>query len=150
VLRGKTPIDETELLASFGAAQELHITPVPSGSKNGGVLKIILGVALIGIGFAVSGAFGAGATNWGSKFLGLTAKQFLNYGAGIAALGLAQMLSPMPSFESNEPVDSRQSYMFNGPVNVGEEGNVIPVAYGTPWCGSLVLSAGYDVKEAGA
>lgn len=152
VIRGKKRVQnaltEEGLYMSMGGAAELHIVPVANGSKRNGLLKVILGVALIGISFAVAGAVGGWTTGIGSGMLaGLTAKTFLMLGAGMLLNGLGQMLSPTPSVDSNESPDSRPSYLFSGNQNISEEGNIIPVAYGAPWCGSLVLSAGMDVEE---
>lgn len=148
VLRGKSAIDEDELCMGFGKSSTLNIVPVANGSKRNGVLKVILGVALIGISFAVAGAVGGWNIGIGSGMLSaLTAKTFLTLGAGMLLNGLGQMLSPTPTVDSNESATSKPSYLFSGNQNITEEGNIIPVAYGKPWCGSLVLSAGMDVEE---
>lgn len=149
VIRGKNKIsnaiNEEELCMCMGDFSELHIVPVANGSKNNGVLKVILGVVLIGAAFMVAGASAAGmsATVFGS----FTAGNMLMLGAGMLLNGLGQMLSPTPTVDSNESPDSRPSYLFSGNQNITAEGNIIPVAYGAPWCGSLVLSAGMDVEE---
>lgn len=146
VIRGGKKIEELDLIMSFGKYAELHIVPVANGSKNNGVLKVVLGVALIGIGFAVAGAFSGGALNMSATLLGMSAKTFITLGAGMFLNGLGQMLSPTPTVDSNESPDSRPSFLFSGAVNLSEEGNVIPVAYGAPWCGSLVSSSGMDTR----
>lgn len=148
VIRGKNKlknaIEERELLATFGRAEKLHIVPVAIGSKNNGLLKVILGVALIGVSFAV----GAGALGAQGALFGIKAGTFLTLGAGMLLNGIGQMLSPTPETESNESPASRPSYMFGGAQNLTQEGNIIPVAYGKKvWCGSLVVSAGMDVQE---
>lgn len=147
VVRGEEKIEETGLIMTLGSCAELHIVPVANGSKNNGVLKVILGVVLIGVGFAVAGAFSGGAMNMGATLLGMSAKTFITLGAGMFLNGLGQMLSPTPTVDSNESADARPSYLFSGALNLSEEGNVIPVAYGAPWCGSLVASSGMDTKE---
>ena len=146
VVRGEEKIEETGLIMTLGSCAELHIVPVANGSKNNGVLKVILGVVLIGVGFAVAGAFSGGALNMSATLLGMSAKTFITLGAGMFLNGLGQMLSPTPTVDSNESPDSRPSFLFSGAINLSEEGNVIPVAYGAPWCGSLVSSSGMDTR----
>lgn len=140
---GRGYLDEQELPLSMGDSESLSIFPVASGSKKNGLLKVILGVVLIGVGFAV----GLTHTIGGGLLAGMTGKTFLALGAGMFLNGLGQMLSPTPEVESNEGAATKQSFIFGGTVNLTEEGNIIPVAYGKPWCGSLVLSAGMDVPE---
>lgn len=141
VLIGDKKIDETELTITAGTIDTIHFVPLAVGSKDDGILKVILGVVLIGVGFAV----GAGAI--AGTFAATFSNQLIVMGAGMLLNGIGQMLSPTPDSGGNEPVDTKQSYMFGNPQNVTEEGNIIPCAYGTPWCGSLVISAGLDVKE---
>lgn len=149
VIRGekcvRNALSEAELFTTMGNYRELHIVPVPNGSKNNGLLKVIIGVALIGIGFAVAGAH-AGLMS-ATVFGGFTAGNMVALGAGMLLSGLGQMLSPTPTVDSNESADSKPSYLFSGNQNLTEEGNIIPVVYGKCWCGSLVVSAGMDVEE---
>lgn len=135
--------DETECFLHL-EDQDITILPVPAGSKNGGFFKVILGIALLGIGFMV-GASTALLTVGGTALI--TGSTLITLGAGLALAGIGMMLSPTPQTDSQEAVDKRQSYLFRSPVNLVEEGNALPVAYGMAWCGSLVLSAGIDIKE---
>ena len=118
---------------------EYHLIPVPNGSKKNGLLKVILGVAMIGIGWAAMGA---------AKAAGIAAsafsKQLVVMGAGMVLNGVSQMISPAPTLDTgtSEGAATKQSYIFSSGANIGEEGNVIPLVYGKFWCGSLVLSAG--------
>lgn len=141
VFADREMLDESLLGFTLGSAQTLHFVPMPNGSKRSGVLKVVLGVAMLGIGFAVAGAAGASA---GTLAFG---KSLVTFGAGMLLNGISQMLSPTPTVDSNEKADTKQSYLFSGATNVTTEGNIIPVAYGKPWCGSLVLSAGMDVQQ---
>lgn len=154
VMRGKknlkNAIDETELTASFGTSDELHIVPVAVGSKNNGVLKVILGVALIGVGWGVSaGALSTGGVVGANAALfGIKAGTYIAMGAGMLTTGIGSLLSPTASLSGATNQDEKQSYLFSGTQNLTSEGNIIPCAYGKKvWCGSLVLSAGMDVQE---
>lgn len=141
VLRGSYALGEAELGLPLADEREFHIVPVASGSKRGGLLKVILGVALIGIGFAVMGGAAAGS------FAMSLGKTLLTFGAGMFFNGLGQMLSPTPEIDpSHEGAATRQSHVFGGTQNLTEEGNIVPVIYGVTWGGSVVTSAGMEVE----
>ncbi|MCI7403743.1 hypothetical protein [Pyramidobacter sp.] len=143
VLRGSYALGEAELGLPLGEEREFHIVPVASGSKRGGLLKVILGVALIGIGFAVMG----GAAAAGSATMMSLGKTLLTFGAGMFFNGLGQMLSPTPEIDpSHEGAATRQSHVFGGTQNLTEEGNIVPVIYGVTWGSSVVTSAGMEVE----
>ena len=91
-------LDESELDFDLGRVSRIDIIPVPVGSKRQGLLKVILGVALIGVGFAV----GLGTTISGGMLAGLSGKTFLMLGAGMFMSGIGQMISPSPTADSNE------------------------------------------------
>ena len=144
VMRGSYNLDDTELMMHLGAETDFHLVPVACGSKRNGLLKVILGVALIGVGFAVAG----GAAAAGSAAMAAFGKNMIMFGAGMLLNGLGQMLSPTPSIDSShEGAATRQSYTFGGAVNLTEEGNIVPVIYGIMWSGSVVISAGMYPEE---
>lgn len=145
VMRGRRSLCLAETDMNLNGCCELHIVPATRGSKRQGILKVILGVALIGVGFAVAGWSFGGMAN--VAFGSITAGNLVAMGAGMLFNGLGQMLSPTPQVDTNEGAATRQSYIFTGAENVTQEGNIIPVVYGVAWSGSLVLSAGNDVEE---
>ena len=63
--------------------------------------------------------------------------------------GVVQLLmgSPSPDTMSNERPDSRPSYVFNGAVNVYEQGGPCPLVYGRTRAGSVIVSAGFEVAR---
>lgn len=136
-------IDTEELIADLPEKiTSIHIVPLVVGSKDDGIFKVILGIALIGIGFAV-GVTSALATS--GFFAGFTGQSLILLGAGVALNGIGMMLSPSPDMGSAEKADDTPSYMFNGAINITEEGNCIPLVYGDCFCGSVTISAGYTV-----
>lgn len=140
VLVGGAYLGEDELLMEISSSVDIDIVPVPAGSKDSGVLKVILGVALIGISFGVSasGLFGIEA---------LSKSVVLGMGAGLALNGLGLMLSPTPTLSSSESADDTPSYVFSSALNITEEGNCISLCYGVFVCGSLVTGSGLSVKD---
>lgn len=132
-------LDEEELPMEIGSDTQIDIVPVPVGSKDsGGWIKVILGVALLGYGAFLSGATG---------IFGISANTFIQMGAGLALSGLGLLLSPTPTLSNSEKPDDLPSYVFNGALNIAEEGNCIPLCYGTFLCGSLVVSSGLSIED---
>jgi len=112
------PMRETDII---------RIVPVILGS--GADLKIVLGAALIAVG-VIFAPFSAGFTT------GL-----ISAGVGLVIGGVAQLLTPVPSVDQLQQGTSKQSYIFNGPVNKSNQGSAIPVGYGRMFVGSTVVSA---------
>jgi len=113
----------------------VSITPVPQGSKTGGILQVILGVVLIIVG-AIMSIYTAGS---GTPVIMLGVSMLLS--------GIASMLSPQPQKQKDKP--NRQSYVFDGPVNVMQQGGPVPVLYGRMTIGSVCVSAGITAREYG-
>lgn len=123
VFNGKENIGEKDFW--FGVKDTLSIVPVLEGSKKGGLLQTIIGVALI-----VVGAF------TGNAFL-------IQLGVGLALGGVVQMLTPQPKgLSDSSSVDNKPSYAFGGPVNTVAQGNPVAIFYGEREVGGAVISAG--------
>lgn len=109
------------------------------GSKNGGVLSVIVGAVLVFIGFAISGFSFGTLTPVGALFVS----------AGIAMIagGVVQLLTPVPKGTKNKSVANEPSYSFNGAVNTQAQGNPVPLLYGRMIVGSAVISAGINAED---
>lgn len=127
---------ETYITDDVGAVRkieedaEIHITPVVEGSGRFG--QIILGVILI-----VVGVYFQQPWLWQA-------------GVGLVVGGVAQLLMPTPKIDDyggNERPENRASFVFNGPVNVYEQGGPVPLVYGRTKAGSVVISAGFDIEQ---
>ena len=136
---GKTNLDYEELLYPAGY-EEIKIIPVVSGSGNIG--KILAGIALIGLAFAMGGS--------GFSLLKTplwTAKSGLNWaalagriGMVLVLTGVAGLLTPIPEVDDSES-DPRNSFSFSGIQNTARAGTVIPVIYGEIITGSIPVTA---------
>lgn len=139
-----TSLDE-DMLDSFQLGRgDLHIMPVVAGSKRSGLLKIILGVALIGGAF-IGAAFGGGlaaplaasgamhSITWGNVAM---------IGLAVAAAGVSEMMAPDEETEKKE-----ESYLFSGPQNTYAEGAPVPLVYGEVYTGGVLISIGMDVED---
>mgnify|MGYP006929366046 CR=1 FL=1 len=140
---------EDELDMGLGKAEELHIYPVITGSggRSGGLIKVVLGVALIGtgVGFGATAGFGALAIGGPGSLLSVSWSQIALFGLSMTLSGASALLSPQP--KAQRRVDERSSFLFDGPVNVTEQGNVVPLVYGTIRTGGIVVSAALDTEQ---
>ncbi len=73
----------------------------------------------------------------------------------ITAYSISNMLAKLPEMPENrqitnpssDPTALANSYLFNGPVNVINDGGPVPVGYGRVMVGSQVIMAAYGVKR---
>ena len=140
VSAGNWEISEQELHYPTGS-NDIQIIPVVGGA-GGNTGRFIMGIALVGIGFAVGGGvFGASL----AKNLG--AISFVkNMGMYLALTGIAGMLSPVETLPENEQ-DPRRSFSFSGIQNTSRAGVAVPVVYGEIITGSVTISAGVDTEQ---
>ncbi len=152
------------------------ITPIPAGSGKG-MKKLIAGLLLIAAfffipglgglmiqGTAVSGgALAGGVTAAGTSStllvggqMGMSAASALAAGASLSTLGsmvlmlgtnlalvgLAEMQMPDPGEMTSDP-----SFLFNGANSNIEQGQPVPVLYGTMKIGGTPLSQGFKAGE---
>lgn len=122
-------MSQEDVPMTLGDTEHLHIYPVVRAS--GGFFKAIVGIALIAAGV----------------FFGIPILTSL--GVSLVLGGIAEMLAPKP--KTNKPQEQagqNPSFIFNGTVNVTEQGGPPPVLYGRVQRAScLVLSAGLTVER---
>ena len=121
----------------WNCAKEVRIIPVPSGSKSGGLLNVVIGAVMIAAAFWTGGASMAA---WGA----LASSMAMTGGAMILG-GVTQMLSPQPGGQkiaNNEATANRPSYAFGGAVNTVAAGYPVPLPYGERKIGGAIFSAG--------
>lgn len=135
VFSGKRNLAPEELELHGADAAEIRIAPIIQGSKQAGVFQVVLGAVLI-----VAGFFTGGAT-WGPAMMVA--------GAGMAAAGAVQMLSPTPKTGSLDRNDdgNNPSYGFGGAVTTIAQGNPYPVLYGEREIGGAVESGGIRTAD---
>ena len=117
----------------------IRIIPVIIGSKRGGLLQTILGVALIGLSI------------WNPAFLGMNAA-FVSgvgsLGASLALGGVIQMLSPQAAgIAKTQSADNKPSYAFGSVTNTTSQGYPVPLLYGKRRIGGAIISAGIYVED---
>ncbi|MGN8117505.1 tail assembly protein [Labrys sp. 22185] len=106
---------------------DLHVVPVVQGAKKGaGIGKIIAGLLIAAVAWwNPAGAFSAGGMLANA---GMTSGHAMITGLGIAAGGLAQVLSPTQKAGKDEK--KSDSFTLDGVMNTGEQGVAVPLIYG--------------------
>lgn len=150
VVRGKKVDKGLDLgkddIATFNLGSgDLHIVPVVAGSKRAGLLKIVLGVVLIGAAFVLTGgALAAPIMSGGGLLGGITGTQLALFGAAMALAGVSALLTP----EEKKKEDSDDSsFTMTGPGNTTDQGVPVPLVYGEVITGGVLISGGYDVER---
>lgn len=116
-------------ISDFSAVQEIRILPIPQGRKSGGLFQTLLGAALIGASFFLTGGI---------------ATAVLGAGISLAAGGVAQLLSPQATGlkTQDNQTSNRASYAFGSAVNTVAAGYPVCLPYGYRTVGGSVFSAG--------
>lgn len=155
---GGIDLDERMLGLRFPPDGEFHIIPVAAGAKSsGGVVKSIIGVLLIAVAVATAQPELLGAEAIGTSASGAAAGSFLGtigalntlggisagaiglFGFGLLLGGIGEILSTQP-----KPQRPNASFTLSGPLNTTTQGGCVPVAYGKPRVGSVVIASGYE------
>lgn len=115
-------------------SQEIRIVPVVAGSKRGGILQTVLGIAMI-----VAGTF-LSTTPFGAPLIGA--------GIGMVAGGVIQMLSPQAKglTQSGSP-ENLPSYAFGSARNTTASGNPVPICIGERRWGGAIISASIYAED---
>lgn len=113
----------------------ITITPVVRGSANSkGWIQIVAGAVLIIAGIVLAGTP-----------LGVASPYLISAGISLVIGGVAQLLSPTPTTNTDTSNKTKPSYQFSNVVNTIGQGECVPALYGGPkWIGSAVVSAGYE------
>jgi len=153
---------DTETVGMYLGRADLHFVPSLSGEGGRGLGKIILGTLLIASAFifapptvagfasgaaAVASSGGLASTAFSVAGIAITYSQIASTGAFLLFSGISQLLAPTVKPTTPQSVDQEASFLFNGPVNVIEQGGPVPLAYGICMVGSVVISAGISVEE---
>jgi predicted phage tail protein len=122
-------------------AKEIRIIPVPNGAKSGGLLNIVVGVAIMVAAFYTGGASLAAMGAFSSA-------AFMAGGAMVLG-GIMQMIAPQQGGSNLEVQSSKNksSYAFGGAVNTTAAGYPIPLPYGERSVGGAVFSAGTYAED---
>lgn len=143
-------LSEDTVQMNLGKA-DLHIVPVVAGSKSG-AMKVITGIALIALSFAMPGigfaALMAGASAGTAGAIAASGSVIMSLGISMALSGVASMLAPkVKNYGDRETPDERASFISNGPVNASEQGGPVPIVYGRIRVGSVVIASSVSTEQ---
>lgn len=115
----------------------IRIMPIIQGSKQAGVLQVVLGAVLIVAGlftYGTSAAYGAA---------------LIAGGAGVGLGGVVQMLSPTTKVNTADKNEdgNNPSYGFGSAVTTIAQGNPYPLLYGEREIGGAVESGGIYTQD---
>lgn len=148
IVRGRSLDDydesltENDLCINYETGNwEWFIVSEAVGAKSG-FGAFLMGVVLIGTAFAMPASIGV---------LGMTLTDTLVFqiGFGLMMGGIVGMLTPVPdaSGYSNEAVDEKASWVYNGGVNNIEQGGIVPIVLGQCYAGSVLIASSVNVME---
>lgn len=135
IFRGKRNLEEKEL--GFGGSGDIRIAPVITGSKRGGLLQTVIGLAIV-------------ALAWWNP-LGWAAATALAVGMGGASMalgGVIQMLSPQAKgLSMSGAPENLPSYAFGSARNTTASGNPVPICIGDRRWGGAIISASIEAQD---
>lgn len=142
VFYGKRNIGESEL-RDPPSNNVIRIAPVVQGSKSGGGLQTVIGLALVVAASYFTMGAAAGAAGSSALFGTASAAWTVagTVGISLALGGVAQMITgTQKGLSPSESVDNQPSYNFNGIKNTTTQGNPVPLCYGEMTVGSALAS----------
>ncbi|MDF3842662.1 tail assembly protein [Pseudomonas citronellolis] len=136
IFRNRKNVGETDFCAA--GTREVRIVPVITGSKRGGLMQTIIGVAMIAV--AYLNPFGA--------LTGTMVASMYAAGASMALGGVVQMLSPQAQGLSQSAApENLPSYAFGSAKNTTASGNPVPLCYGRRRWGGAIISASIVAED---
>ncbi|AXA25628.1 tail assembly protein [Pseudomonas putida] len=125
-----------------GGVRELRLVPVVGGSKRGGLLQTVVGIALIAA-VAIFAPAGLGAIGAGGAW-GITGA----IGVSMAVGGVIQMLSPQAKgLSMSGAPENLPSYAFGAAKNTTASGNPVPICIGKRRWGGAIISASVYAED---
>lgn len=126
-------LSQEDFTFTLGSATDIHILP----ETEGGGLETAAAIA------AWAGATGTALTV--ATYVVFVA---INLAVSFALGAISQALAGSPSQDgASTKANEKPSFIYNGPINVMEQGYPVPVVYGIHMTGSVVISAGVSVEE---
>lgn len=123
-------IDDRSVQSHNFEKNAVHLVPATEASSS--VIRIILGVVLIVVGY----------------FFPVLAPYLYPLGASLIIGGVAEMLTKQPIADQGKLQDENSSSIFNAARNVTTQGGPVPIIYGTVVrASSVVISSDFSADE---
>lgn len=134
-------LDESLVDMELEAFSEYFIIPEFEGEISAAIIS-----ALISTSASAAGAGAVGASI--SAGVGAALAIAVNIGISLAIGAIVQALTPTPEFKT-DPANAqlKRSSLFNGAYNVYNQGGSVPLCFGNPFCGGVVVSSGLYSEE---
>ena len=129
----------------LGNNEIFSIRPVITGSGRG-LTRILTGALLVGASFLVPSAWTIGTFGSSLGTIGV-ASTIKTFGIFMTLSGVSEMLSPQLNMTELNQANRLQNFSFSGINNVSQVGSPIPIVMGRAFCGSAVISSGFDVDQ---
>jgi predicted phage tail protein len=126
------------VFASFEGFDTLLIVPEIEG-EDPFTIGLAIGWFFTNIGLTTVGAFVLG----NAFAVGLVASLAISIGLNM----LMSALSPTPEFSSDPAAQQNKSNLFNGAPIVRNQGGSVPIIFGNPYCGAVLISSGAFTEE---
>ena len=135
--------DSQESLYAKTEQREIHVVPFVGGGKRGGILQIVIGVALIALAawnpLGIIAAAGSGAL--------ITTTSVALMGASMLLGGLLSVFSPAPRIDTGGGETSEAARYLSAGQNTVKAGTRIPIIYGRDKSAGHFLSFNVDAVE---
>jgi predicted phage tail protein len=126
------------VFSSFEGFDLLFIVPEIEGEEPVSI-GTAMAVALSSAGFGTAAGF---VLTYAAVF-GTVALMALSIGLNM----LMSALSPTPEFSSDPAAAQNKSNLFNGAPIVRNQGGSVPLIFGNPYCGAVLISSGAFTEE---
>lgn len=145
----------TTLFSDINLYEQLCIVPVVNGeapaipflaawaATAGGMAATAIGSASVALGL---GTLSAGMASFIIGAVGVIATVGVSIGISMA---VSAIMTPDNSFNSDPAKAQKQSKMFNTALTITEQGGSVPLTYGNPFCGGVLISSGITSNNVG-
>jgi hypothetical protein len=114
------------LFSDFSGYDILHIYPEASGEIVAAAVMAVLAV---------------------SEAVATVIAVVVNIALSIGLNMLMSMLSPTAEFSKDPAYSQNVSNLFNGAPIIREQGGSVPLIFGNPYCGGILISSGLTTEE---
>lgn len=109
------------------------------------IIKDIEGEAPAG--FAVAAAAAMGATGAAATAIAYVITAVVLIAVSMAVSAIMSALSPTPEFAKDPAAQQQESNLFNSAPLVRNQGGSVPLIFGNPYCGAVLISSGLFSEE---
>ncbi|MFJ4384374.1 tail assembly protein [Pseudomonas sp. NPDC089408] len=132
----------------LGGARELWFVPIVHGSKRGGMLQTVVGIALVVAASYFTGGLAAGGAGLLGAGAGSLATATAAFGFSMIAQGVIGALSPQAQGLSQSAApENRPSYAFGSAKNTTASGNPVPICIGERRWGGAIISVSIVAED---